>query len=320
MPKALRIGTDIEEAARALAAGGLVAIPTETVYGLAGNALDEAAALRIFEVKRRPAYDPLIVHVSSLSRALTFVKKTPLQAVALAEAFWPGPLTLLLPRKPMVPDVVTAGNKLVGLRVPDHPLTLELLRRVNFPLAAPSANPFGYISPTTPEHVAAQLGGEIDYILDGGPCRVGLESTIVGFPDGKPTVYRVGGLPVEAIEALVGKTKVQINASSNPQAPGALKSHYAPKTPFFTGAEERAAYAPERTGRLVFERPDPAFPEANQFVLSEKGDLEEAARNLYAAMRLLDERGFDAIFADWLPKEGPGAAINDRLRRAAARG
>nr|WP_310590383.1 L-threonylcarbamoyladenylate synthase [Dyadobacter sp. NIV53] len=227
------IDNDVQLAKQFLLKGQLVAIPTETVYGLAGNALDEKSVLSIFEVKNRPSFDPLIIHTDSLDKLKNYVTDLPASARNLAIAFWPGPLTLLLPKKSIIPDLVTSGLDHVAVRIPNHPLTLELLRQLEFPLAAPSANPFGYISPTKSEHVNAQLGEKIPYILDGGECGVGIESTIVGFVNDIPTVYRLGGLAIDEIENIVGKVNVLPHSSSNPQAPGMLKSHYAPRKPFF---------------------------------------------------------------------------------------
>ena len=214
------IGQDISQAKRVLDEGELVAIPTETVYGLAGNALNPVAVASIFETKNRPSFDPLIVHIPSLDVAENYVIDIPDPLRKLAEQFWPGPLTLLLPRKNTIPDIVTSGLERVAIRVPDHSLTLELLSQLDFPLAAPSANPFGYISPTSPQHVDAQLGERISYILDGGKCRVGLESTIVGMEENEIVVYRLGGLEISEIERIVGEVTVKSHSSSNPQFPG----------------------------------------------------------------------------------------------------
>jgi L-threonylcarbamoyladenylate synthase len=221
-------GTDIHKAADIIRNGGLVAIPTETVYGLAADALNPGAVLRIFHVKKRPDFDPLIVHAASSQQAFQWAENVPEKARLLAEAFWPGPLTLVLHKKEEIPYEVTSGLNTVGLRVPDHPLTLALLRALDCPLAAPSANPFGYISPTEAAHVNQHLGGQIDYILDGGPCLRGIESTIIGFEEHEPVLYRLGSLPVSEIERLVGEVKKRLNQSSDPQAPGQLASHYAP--------------------------------------------------------------------------------------------
>src|SRR5688572_28570624 len=207
------IGKDINKAKSLLENGELVAIPTETVYGLAGNALRSSSVTKIFDVKNRPQFDPLIVHVPDMEHAERYATQIPKQAKVLASHFWPGPLTLLLKRKSTIPDLVTSGLDTVGIRCPNHPLTRELLTSLPFPLAAPSANPFGYVSPTRPEHVQDQLGDKIPYILDGGVCPVGIESTIVGFENDIPIVHRLGGLTLEKIESIVGKVRVQINSS-----------------------------------------------------------------------------------------------------------
>lgn len=315
------IGTDLGKARSILESDGLVAIPTETVYGLAGNALSEKAVSRIFAAKNRPSFDPLIVHVGEVSEMDRWALKVDERARQLAETFWPGPLTLLLLRKALIPDIVTAGSPLVALRMPDHPLSLELLRSMDFPLAAPSANPFGYISPTTAGHVADQLGEKVDYILDGGPCRVGLESTIIGFPEGRPRVYRKGGIPVEKLEEVLGEVQVTAHSSSNPEAPGMLKSHYAPAAAFFLGDIQALLkeHSGKKAGLIRFRKEIPGIPEDRQIVLSATGDLTEAARNLFAGMRRLDTLGLDVILAEPVPEDGLGRAINDRLRRAAAR-
>ncbi len=314
-------GQDIDYALRLLEAGKLVAIPTETVYGLAGNALDPKAVSRIFEVKNRPHFDPLIVHTGELERLAGLVKEIPEPARKLARAFMPGPLTLLLPKTTRIPDLVTAGSEQVAVRIPDHPLTLHLLRKLAFPLAAPSANPFGYISPTRAEHVVDQLGDQIAYILDGGPCSIGLESTIVGFPNGVPTIYRKGGTPIEEIELIIGQVSVRPHSSSNPQAPGMLKSHYAPRIPLQIGAPATLihGHSPDQIGLLAFRRLYAAIPADHQFVLSETGDLRVAAQRLFAGLRYLDQLDIELIIAEPVPEEGLGRAINDRLRRAAVR-
>jgi L-threonylcarbamoyladenylate synthase len=315
------IGKDLALAARLLAAGEVVAIPTETVYGLAGNALDPAAVVRIYEAKARPRFNPLIVHTGTLAAAQQLGGPFPAAAIKLAEAFWPGPLTLLLPRGPRIPELVTAGSPLVALRIPSHPLTLELLQQLAFPLAAPSANPFGYISPTRPEHVAAQLGERIAYILDGGASQVGIESTIVGFPEGElPKVFRPGGTPVEAIEAVVGPVQRFEGATQQPQTSGMLKSHYAPATPLQLGALPALLrmHAGKKVAVLSFREKVAGVPAARQVVLAPSGDPGEAARHLFAALRQLDALGLELILAERLPEAGLGLAINDRLQRAAA--
>lgn len=314
------IGKDIAKAKQILEAGDLVGIPTETVYGLAGNALYAGAVAKIFETKNRPSFDPLILHTSKIDRVLDFVIEIPEALKPLAEVFWPGPLTLLLPRKSIVPDLVTSGLETVAVRIPFHPLTRDLLAALDFPLAAPSANPFGYISPTQASHVNDQLGEKIDYILDGGSCEVGLESTIVGLEDGQVTVYRLGGLDVKRIEKVVGKVQVMTHSSSNPKAPGLLKSHYAPKKPFVLGDLKKLIE--EYTNKeiefavLSFNDSFQSMIGDRNFILSPKAELHEAAKNLFAAMRILDSMDVSVILAELLPDKGLGKAVNDRLRRA----
>lgn len=312
-------GTDLARAAALLRAGELVAMPTETVYGLAGNALDAAAVARIFEVKDRPRFDPLIVHVAALEQARALVTHIPPAAQLLADAFMPGPLTLLLPRSGLIPDLVTAGSPLVAVRVPAHPMAQALLALLDFPLAAPSANPFGYISPTTAAHVAQQLGSKIPYILDGGPCTVGIESTIVGFYGEGPVILRKGGISVEAIEAIVGPVAVREHSSSHPEAPGMLKSHYAPRVPLVLGHLPTllAAHEGRAVGLLSLSDHYAQVPAEWQVQLSPTGDLAEAARQLFAALRYLDGLPISLIVGELVPEEGLGRGINDRLRRAA---
>jgi L-threonylcarbamoyladenylate synthase len=312
-------GTGLETAAQWLRQGEVVAIPTETVYGLAGNALDPAAVARIFEVKNRPRFNPLIVHTHSLMAAADWLAPYPDTVLQLAAAFWPGPLTLLLPKSPLIPDLVTAGHDRVAIRIPAHPLTLSLLENLDFPLAAPSANPFGYISPTTAAHVADQLGDKIPYILDGGPCQVGVESTIIGLePDGRWCLYRSGGLAAERIEAVTGPLYSIGNQHDSPSAPGMLSSHYAPRTPLHLRQDTPAVapVPPAGTAVIGFDRYLPGYPTEHQYLLSPNGDLREAARHLFALLRTLDQAGYTSIWAFPVPDTGLGRAINDRLRRA----
>ncbi len=325
------IGTDLNAARQWLAAGNVVGIPTETVYGLAGNALNEEAVLTIFQVKNRPAFDPLIVHTDSLDKVRELVRELPPVAEQLARTCWPGPLTLLLPKRDHIPDLTTSGLDAVAVRIPNHPLTLALLASLDFPLAAPSANPFGYISPTTAQHVADQLGDQVPYILDGGPCPVGVESTIIGFDTtGRAVVYRLGGMALEQLEAITGPLTVQQSSSNpqdKPQAPGMLTSHYAPRKPLTLLANGElppmlgtslAESTGASTGALVFSDPLPGIPLENQLVLAPNGDVTEAARNLFAHLRRLDTLPVTQLYAQLVPNEGLGRAVNDRLRRAAA--
>lgn len=316
----MQIGQDIDHARASLLAGECIGLPTETVYGLAGNALDATVVARIFAIKNRPAFDPLIVHAADAGILFALAHSIPSQAKALAHAFWPGPLTLLLPTSPRVPDLVTAGSPYVAVRVPAHPLALALLQQLPFPLAAPSANPFGYVSPTTAQHVADQLGAQIPYVLDGGPCTVGIESTVVGFPNGRPAIYRRGGIPLEALVAVVGPVDLAPPNPLAPEAPGMLARHYAPRTPLLLGHIPTLLAAhphPERVAILSFQnRYRDGHPQ--DVVLAPDGKPETAARHLFAAMRLLDDPQWVAILAEPAPEEGLGPAINDRLRKAAA--
>ena len=323
------INTPIQTAKHFLANGEVVGIPTETVYGLAGNALNEDAILKIFKVKNRPFFDPLIIHTNSIERVRDYVSEFPIKAQQLAKAFWPGPLTLLLPKKPIIPDLITSGLERVAIRIPNHPLTLSLLESLDFPLAAPSANPFGYISPTSAAHVEAQLGSKIPYILDGGECQVGIESTIIGFENDEIIVYRLGGISVDEIEKIVGKVVVMNHSTSNPTAPGMVKSHYAPRKRLIIVkySPQSAVHSPQsnvhsptsKIGFLAFQNLSNQFKIENQLVLSPSGSFEEAAKNLFAYLRLLDGMDIDVIFAELLPEIGLGRAINDRLKRAAAK-
>ncbi len=312
------IGKEISKAAEILRRGDVVAIPTETVYGLAGNALNEDAVLKIFKAKNRPFFDPLIIHTYAIDEIRKYVTTIPDRLLPLMERFMPGPFTVLLPRAAAIPDLVTSGMERVAIRIPQHPLTLELLRSVGFPLAAPSANPFGYISPTTSGHVQAQLGGIIPYILDGGECSVGIESTIVGMDGDDIVVYRLGGLAVEQIEAIVGSVKVVPQSSSDPAAPGMLQSHYAPRKPLLLGDinDMLKIHTGEKVAVMSFTQ---KYDVAIECILSPEGDIEVAAKRLFAAMRELDQSDADMILAEYMPEQGLGRAMNDRLRRAAAR-
>jgi L-threonylcarbamoyladenylate synthase len=315
------IGKDIAKARSLLQQGELVAIPTETVYGLAANALDAASVTKIFEAKNRPYFDPLIIHVPDIYSVKKFTEEIPQKALRLMEHFWPGPLTFLLDKKNIIPDLVTAGLDRVGIRCPDHPLTTELLKSLSFPLAAPSANPFGYVSPTTPAHVNDQLGNRISYILDGGECRVGVESTIMGFENDQTIIYRVGGLSIERIESVIGQVLVKTNSVSNPQAPGQLQSHYAPRKPAELGDIQNLIdeQSHRSVGLLTFQKTYSSSSIKKQIALSQSGNLEEAAQRLFSALRELDKSDVDVILLEEVPDIGLGRAINDRLRRAAAK-
>lgn len=314
--------SNLRRLATVLRRGGLVAMPTETVYGLAAHALDPKACRAIFRAKGRPAHDPLIVHVPGLAQAeqLAEFNET---ARRLARAFWPGPLTLVLPRKAGVPDIVTSGGPTVALRAPAHPLARRLLRLAGVPLAAPSANPFSYISPTSAEHVRQGLGTRIPHILDGGDCPIGVESTVLDLtrPE-RPRILRPGAVSAEQI-ARVLRTKVTTVRRAGPVgsrllAPGLLDRHYSPRTPLqLTG---RPGAGDRRTAVIRLRRPaGGAAP--GVYWLSRRGSLAEIARQLYRVLRTADAGGHDRILIERLPPTAGGlaAAINDRLRRAAAR-
>jgi len=311
-----RIGKDIGYAASLLRNGELVAIPTETVYGLAGNALDNEAVMGIYEAKQRPRFNPLILHLPDFSVVDKYVTEIPEDANILSKQFSPGPISFLLPKSAIVPDLVTAGSDKVVIRIPSHPMALELLRMLAFPLAAPSANPFGYISPVSAMHVLEGLGGKIPYILDGGTCTVGLESTIVGFENNEIIIHRLGGITVEDIRRIAGKEPRLSLSHKQPETPGQLKSHYAPSTKLLSG--DVYTLIKQNTGKKVavisFRN---KYPEVeDNYILSPSGNLHEAASNLFSALRELDKKEVELILAEKFPDEGIGRAINDRLSRA----
>lgn len=315
------IGKDILKAKQLLEQGKLVAIPTETVYGLAGNALDSSSVAKIFEVKNRPHFDPLIVHVPDVESVHKYAEEIPGKAKQLMKEFWPGPITFLLNKKQIIPDLVTSGLDRVGIRCPNHELTHELLKSLSFPLAAPSANPFGYVSPTSPQHVNEQLGDKIDYILDGSDCKVGIESTIVGFENDGVIVYRVGGLSLEKIELIIGDVQIRTKSDSNPQSPGQLMSHYAPRKILKIGKIDELIAQNEnrRIGVLSFQKKYSGDSIEKQIILSGSGDLNEAAQKLFSALRDLDKSDAELILSEEVPDIGLGRAINDRLKRASFR-
>jgi L-threonylcarbamoyladenylate synthase len=319
---------NLRRVAAGLRGGGLAAVPTETVYGLAANALDARACVKIFRAKRRPAHDPLIVHVPDLAAAEKIAEFND-AARKLARRFWPGPLTLVLPKQPVVPDVVTSGGDSVALRCPAHPVMRRLLRLARTPLAAPSANRFGYVSPTTAAHVLDGLAGRIPYVVDGGPCRVGVESTIVDVRDPRaPHVLRPGAISAAQIARALGVRlgKPVPRPTRTPIAPGMLARHYSPRTPLEIVT---AAQAKSRVRRLAddeavvfFRRPPGGLKTSAQVRwLSARGSPAEAARQLYHVLRALDRLGLRRASIVLAPAKagGLGAAINDRLRRAAHR-
>ena len=313
------ITTDIKKAKKALKKNKLVAIPTETVYGLAGNAYDESALVEIFKLKNRPFYNPLIVHIRSASSISDVAIDIPESAMILAEKFWPGPLTLVLKKQPHISDLITAGKDTVAVRVPNHPVALALLDKLDFPLAAPSANPFGSISPTNADHVFNYFGGKLEVILNGGECEKGLESTIIGFENNQPVLYRHGSISSEEIEKITGKLSTITNSEKTPNAPGMLSRHYAPNTATYLTnnvVELIKCFKGKRIGILVFKNQINGKGIIHKEILSKSGDLNEAAKNLYAAMHRLDENNLDVIIAERLPDIGLGKTMNDKLERA----
>jgi L-threonylcarbamoyladenylate synthase len=318
-------GTDpraIDVAAARLRAGEVVAFPTETVYGLGADALNERAVAQVFAIKNRPRFDPLIVHLPDKEAVPQYAATIDGRAAALMERFWPGPLTLVLRKRPIISDLVTAGLDTVALRVPAHPVALALLRAVGRPIAAPSANPFGYVSPTTAAHVQEMLGNAIELILDGGPCTVGVESTVCALTNEEAVVLRPGGVTVEEIEAVIGPVRIASTSQPDAHSPGTLPRHYSPHVPLTLLAPGEDIPRPrqgERVGILLLK----PRPEVEGYtlvaVLSRDGDLTEAAANLFAVLRRLDSLGLEGVIVESMPERGLGRAIMDRLRRAAVR-
>jgi len=306
-------------AAEYIVSGGTAAFPTETVYGLGADGFNPSACAKIFAIKRRPRFDPLILHASSAETAGKLFSSVPEAARKLMLCFWPGPLTLVLPKSEKVPDIVSSGLATVAVRVPRNPVAQKLIKYAGRPIAAPSANSFGRLSPTTAAHVYEQLGDKPDMILDGGPASVGVESTIITFIGGSPVLLRPGGLALEKIEAAIGKVKTNINLDPDkPLAPGGLKKHYAPKVKLIIFSEE--GEIPESCGKtavVTFRYPARRHYYINA-VLSEKGDLEEAASNLFSVLHEIEDAAPDVIYAEKVPTTTLGLAIMDRLRRAAA--
>lgn len=310
-------GTDINYAAELLKQGKLVAIPTETVYGLAGNALDTEAVIQIFEAKQRPRFNPLILHIAGLDELKKYTTSAPEQLLLLAETFWPGPLTILFEKKVIVHDIVTAGSPFVAVRVPRHPLALQLLRKIDFPLAAPSANPFGYISPTEPAHVEKQLGEKIAYILDGGKSEVGMESTIIKWNSQNQIEILRQGIITQSDLQMVASAPVVVSQSKDVEAPGMIKSHYAPSKKMYYGITEALLMSlqSKKIGVMTFKNILQGKNIVHQEVLSAGGNLHEAASNLFSALHRLDESDAEVIITEKFPEQGIGAAINDKLIR-----
>jgi L-threonylcarbamoyladenylate synthase len=310
---------EVLKAATLLKEGNVVAIPTETVYGLAANAFNEEAVRKIFEIKGRPLFNPLIVHIKSIDFLEQLAYNIPPKALQLAQYFWPGSLTLILPKKEIVPNIITAGKDTVAVRVPNHPVTLALLNALDFPLAAPSANPFGTISPTEAKHVTDYFKDAIPMVLDGGICINGIESTIIGFELDEPVLYRLGSITVEEIEKIVGKINIKNKKELAPDAPGMLSKHYAPKTKTYLETDINAflkKHPNKKIGILLFNQRIENNEFIHQEILSLNGNYKQAAVNLYAAMHRLDKLGLELIVAERFPDIDLGKSINDRLERA----
>ncbi|HEX7366667.1 MAG TPA: L-threonylcarbamoyladenylate synthase [Pelobium sp.] len=314
------ITKDLDIAIQILNQNEVVAIPTETVYGLAANAFSKEAVQKIFDLKKRPLFNPLIVHVKAVTELEKVALNIPEKAYQLINAFWPGPLTLILEKQAHIPDLVTAGKNTVAVRMPNHPLTLSLLSELDFPLAAPSANPFKRISSTSAQHVYSYFKDELKCILDGGDCKRGVESSIIGFDGDEVVLYRHGAISVEDIEKITGKLKTITHQESTPQAPGMLLQHYSPKTRLILTDDvaKAAAQAKHKNFVILTASKENTLEGFKYYFLSAKDDLTEAASNLYAALHHLDTLNLDLIIAEKCADEGLGKTINDRLTRAAA--
>jgi len=309
---------DIAKAAAIIKHGGLVAFPTETVYGIGADALNSRAVARIFKAKRRPYFDPLIVHIGNIESLKNLVEDIPKSAEQLIKKFWPGPLTIVFKKKSIIPDIVTAGFNTVAIRMPNHPMALELIRLSKCPIAAPSANPFGRLSPTQASHVKRYLYKEVDLILDGGKCQRGLESTIIDVSQNKVRILREGALPREEIEEYLGK-KISKPVKFIGTTPGSLLKHYAPQTKLILLRKNEEFVKPQKGfGYLIFGKIEPHLMGCKDIEsLSLKSDLVEAAANLFACLHRLDQAGLDVIYVKPIPNVGLGVAIMDRLTKSA---
>lgn len=314
MPPVKATNETITRAAEIIRAGGLVSFPTETVYGLGADALNPSAVAGIFEAKKRPFFDPLIVHIADIIGLDDLCLNIDRRAEKLAEKFWPGPLTVVLEKKDIVPDLVTSGLSTVAVRIPSHPVAIALIKAAGTPVAAPSANRFGCLSPTTAQHVENQLNNDIDMILDGGPCSVGIESTIIKIDSSGLYLLRSGGTPIEEIEECLGEKVKTGKEGPVPEAPGQLPWHYSPEKKVII--TDSLPAEDKRGGFLYFTNPSPISPPERTLVLSQRGDLKEAAANLFSHLHTLDSMDIDIIYAEPLPCTGLGAAIMDRLDKA----
>ncbi len=308
---------NIIKASRIIRSGGLVVFPTETVYGLGADALNEEAVVKIFEAKKRPSFDPLIIHIYSFDQLKKICKNISKSSLNLINKFWPGPLTIILERKKIIPDIVTSGLQTAAIRMPSHPVAIDLLKNAKTPIAAPSANRFGYITPTRADMILKQLGHKVDMILDDGKTHIGLESTIISMTD-EPVILRPGGITKEQIEKIIGKVKIS-HTNIKIESPGQLKRHYSPGTKTLFLNKKNLSSIPENSGVLLFKGPvhknyKKIFK--NIEILSKDGNLHEAAKNLFSHLYNLDEKKLNTIYVEKVPEEGIGIAIMDRLRKA----
>lgn len=314
MPVSEATPEKIREAADIIKKGGIVSFPTETVYGLGADALNPSAVAGIFEAKKRPFFDPLIIHIADKESLERISAKIDPMTVRLIEKFWPGPLTVVLEKNMNIPDIVTSGLNTAAVRMPSHPVALSLIKAAGTPVAAPSANRFGCLSPTRAEHVDNQLGSSVDLILDGGPCTIGIESTIVKISDSGLYLLRPGGIAIEEIEECAGEKMFLQESGENPEAPGQLPWHYSPEKKVVIS--ETPPINHKKSGYLFFKHIPEDYPRDKSFVLSSKGDLREAAANLFAHLHRLDSMEIDIIYAQPVPRINLGAAIMDRLEKA----
>ncbi|MFA6596198.1 MAG: L-threonylcarbamoyladenylate synthase [Ignavibacteriaceae bacterium] len=315
-----KLKDQIKIAAEIIRKGGLVAFPTETVYGLGADGLNPVAVAKIFEVKNRPTFNPLILHIENEDRLKTVCEIPNEKVYDLIEEFWPGPLTFVLPKKPNVPEIVTAGLNSVAVRMPDNQIALELIKQSGTPIAAPSANLFGQLSPTRAGHVQKQLGDKIDMILDGGNCSVGIESTILLIEKEEITLLRPGGVPLESIREVIGEIKLFPKKSDRPNSPGQLPFHYSPQTPILMlTIENIEKHKNEKIGAIFFKENDWKFNFEKEIILSQSGSLSEAAANLFSTLHKLDDLQLDCILIEPFPQEGLGVALMDRIQRAVAK-
>ncbi|MCB0731614.1 MAG: threonylcarbamoyl-AMP synthase [Ignavibacteriae bacterium] len=308
---------NINHSVEVLKAGGLVAFPTETVYGLGADGLNDIAVSKIFEAKQRPSFNPLILHVSSIEMLNDIAEFSNEKILRLAEKFWPGPLTFILKKKDIVPYIVTSGLETVAVRMPDNKIALELINKLGKPIAAPSANSFSKLSPTKAEHVAKQLGDKVDVILNGGNCNVGVESTIIEVTNDSQILLRPGGVAKEEIEKLIGELSESKFNSDSPNSPGQLKIHYAPNIPiYFYDEEKLKLFVNKRIGGIFFNEVKDEKKFADLKLLSAKGDLHEAAANLFSYLHDMENLDLDIILVEPIEQVGLGVAIMDRLTKA----